>query len=348
MTRARRSRLVRCSSSPRRRARRRSRFADRAILWRDPDDAPVPMPPRAPAAGQRPLLARRRQRHLPPADACSSRRLRPRGGQRQRARRGARLDVVRGSAARPGHPSRAPRALPADVLARGAGADEPPQPPFRITARALAGGSAAGFVVDDALGRRYALKLDPEGHPGLVTGADAVATRLAWASGWRVPRRRDHRGRAQRAARRARRDDAERSGASRSRSTTATSTRSCGTARATPTAATASSPAAGSPGTALGPFAWLGRDAHDANDRYAHENRRDLRGFGVWAAWVDDIDVIENNTLDSLRRRAGPRPRRPLPARRRRLVRRLLRRRRRTTGWATRATSRPSASSARS
>src|SRR5207247_796047 len=36
-----------------------------------------------------------------------------------------------------------------------------------------------------------------------------------------------------------------------------------------------------------------------ANDRYAHENRRDLRGFGVWAAWVDDVDIIENNTLDS-------------------------------------------------
>jgi hypothetical protein len=52
-------------------------------------------------------------------------------------------------------------------------------------------------------------------------------------------------------------------------------------------------------GHILGAAAWIGRDRKDANDLYAHENRRDLRGFGVWAAWVDDIDVIDNNTLDT-------------------------------------------------
>jgi hypothetical protein len=52
-------------------------------------------------------------------------------------------------------------------------------------------------------------------------------------------------------------------------------------------------------GHLLGWFDYLGRDAKDVNDRVRHEDRRDLRGFGVWAAWVDDIDTFENNTLDT-------------------------------------------------
>ena len=52
-------------------------------------------------------------------------------------------------------------------------------------------------------------------------------------------------------------------------------------------------------GHVLGAFSWLGRDRADGNDRYDHQNRRDLRGFGVFAAWVDDIDTIDLNTLDS-------------------------------------------------
>ena len=36
-----------------------------------------------------------------------------------------------------------------------------------------------------------------------------------------------------------------------------------------------------------------------ANDRIAHEDRRDLRGYGVFSAWVNDVDTTEANTLDS-------------------------------------------------
>jgi hypothetical protein len=52
-------------------------------------------------------------------------------------------------------------------------------------------------------------------------------------------------------------------------------------------------------GQLLGWFSYLGRDKADANDRVRHEDRRDLRGFGVWAAWVDNVDTLENNTLDT-------------------------------------------------
>jgi hypothetical protein len=48
----------------------------------------------------------------------------------------------------------------------------------------------------------------------------------------------------------------------------------------------------------VGPFRYSGRRRDDPNDRYAHENRREVRGFGVFSAWVNNADAIEDNTLD--------------------------------------------------
>ena len=44
-----------------------------------------------------------------------------------------------------------------------------------------------GFFGKDAQGTRYLFKFDPPGYPELCTGAEAVATRLLWALGYRVP-----------------------------------------------------------------------------------------------------------------------------------------------------------------
>lgn len=273
------------------------RFADRAVLWHDPDDAPVPMPPERLDPGSMHLWAGANNAIFRPADRVFS------ADYGLESVNVNALDDVPDSSwfadprRDPVDPSRPPRALPADVMERGAVSDVPPRPPFRIV-RALTGGSAAGFAVIDALGRKYALKLDPEDHLGLVTSTDAVCTRLAWASGWRVPA--DEVLDVNRAdlivppdakmmnswGREVRLDtgdvDAMLWHAARNRD---------GSYRAVASRWV--------PGHVLGPFAWKGRDIHDANDRYDHENRRDLRGFGTWAAWVDDVDTMENNTMDS-------------------------------------------------
>ena len=51
-------------------------------------------------------------------------------------------------------------------------------------------------------------------------------------------------------------------------------------------------------GEALGPFLFAGRRKDDPNDNINHNHRRELRGYKVIAAWLNNNDVKANNTLD--------------------------------------------------
>ena len=58
------------------------------------------------------------------------------------------------------------------------------------------------------------------------------------------------------------------------------------------------------PGTAaLGPFMFTGRRTDDKNDIIPHELRRELRGLRVIAAWINHVDIKDNQALDMSRRR---------------------------------------------
>jgi hypothetical protein len=278
-------------------ARPEPRFADRMILWRDRDDLPSPQPPDRPARGVTRYWEGAQNGIFLPAERFFGL------DYGLEAVNVNAVDEVPDSSwyhdqrRDPDDPNAPPRALSAAQIERGPLREDPPCPPFTI-ARSLTGGSAIGFVVDDARGRRYALKLDPVDHLGLVTSTDVVTNRLAWASGWRLPAN-EIVDLARNELTLAPRATMVNSWGQRTRLVSGDVDSMLERAARGRDGRYRAVMSRWIEGHILGAARWIGRDRADPNDRYDHENRRDLRGFAVWAAWVDDIDVIDNNTLDT-------------------------------------------------
>jgi hypothetical protein len=274
-------------------------FADRAILWHDPDDRPIPVP---------------RARDVPYhwvalRDAV----FRPldRALDLDYGREATNVNAVDETpdsswwTDRRRIPGQArPRTLSDEEMRRGAFGERPdPLRPLTIIKGKQSGGNL-GFVVEDALGRRFAIKIDPPGLVGMDTSTEVVVSRLAWAAGWNVPAETllDLRASDLVLSPKATTHDAD------GNKVPLDETRLRALLARAPVAEDGSIRALASlwiDGAILGPYAYFGRRRDDPNDRVPHQDRRDLRGYGVFCAWVNNIDTTEANTLDSYIGRHG-------------------------------------------
>jgi hypothetical protein len=189
--------------------------------------------------------------------------------------------------------------LTPEVVERGPDQGPPPSadgPLVVFSGKEL--GTQPGFWIRDQDGRSYLLKFDPRGYPDLATGAELVSSKILYALGWNVaeyhlfsldPRRLVI-------------DDKAWMLDSYNRKEAVT------TERLARILATAERGADGNiraiasrelPGKPKGGFRMTGMRGDDPNDTIPHQDRRDLRGLAVVAAWLEHIDFRSGNTLDT-------------------------------------------------
>ncbi|MES1256017.1 MAG: hypothetical protein ABUS56_10440, partial [Acidobacteriota bacterium] len=191
------------------------------------------------------------------------------------------------------------RALtPADV-ARGPNMDDGPAPGVWTITSSKSDGVTPGFTIKDVHGQRWFLKFDPPGYRGMATGTEVAVTKLMWALGYNVPENHIAYVRREqlvigsgakitpfgRKTRPMRFEDIDRLLDRASRGTD-------GSFRVVASKALA--------GTPVGRIRFFGTRPDDPNDVVPHEGRRELRAYGVFAAWLNHVDAKAINSLDTL------------------------------------------------
>ncbi len=191
-------------------------------------------------------------------------------------------------------------ALDLDAAAVAAGAcDSPPLDPSQAwtVIGAKPNGANPGFMIRGSDGERYLLKFDSVNQPQRATAADVIGSRLYWAAGFNAPCNRivtfdaatlvigegstaeDEQGKEIPLTRAHIEQALDRAGAQPD-----------GRYRAAASLLL--------PGRPIGPFRYEDTRKDDPNDVVEHDDRRELRGAKLMAAWLNHFDAREQNTLD--------------------------------------------------
>lgn len=187
--------------------------------------------------------------------------------------------------------------LAPEAVAGGPGGNGPDRSVPWMVVGAKTAGVTPGFRVRDARGDTYLIKFDPPGYPGLTIRAGVVSNRILHACGYNVPE--DFVVAFEREDLALNEDSTIKLPDGTRRRLTAANLDSL-LQSLTPVApgvwhALASKYVSGRP---LGPFDYKGRRKDDPNDRIRHQNRRELRGLRVFAAWLNHFDTKQHNSLD--------------------------------------------------
>lgn len=188
--------------------------------------------------------------------------------------------------------------MTSEDAARGPGSGTGPDTsgPWTII-RAKTQGATPGFVIRDSRGDAYVVKFDPPGLLGMATAAGVISNRAFHAAGYNVPddvrvifRREDL----------VLGDDVKMTLPDGSKRLMTTEDIDQILSRVDPHPdggylALSSKYLDGRP---IGPFNYRGRRQDDPNDHIDHENRRELRGLRIIAAWLNHWDTKQHNSLD--------------------------------------------------
>ncbi|MFB6231180.1 MAG: hypothetical protein ABEL04_08490 [Salinibacter sp.] len=167
------------------------------------------------------------------------------------------------------------------------GADPPRGGPWRVT-RVRQEGELARMVVRDTTGRRFTLHFDARAYPEMATGAAMIGSRLLYALGYNVPQ---HWLRRIRPARLVPAADGGVTPADVDSVLAFAARRSDGTYRVLATRIPDVE-------RRIGPFRFQGTRPDDGNDVFPHEDRRELRGLRIFAAWIHHTNIRPRHTLD--------------------------------------------------
>jgi len=185
------------------------------------------------------------------------------------------------------------------LVARAANSSNGPAAGPWTVVSAKSDGVTPGFTIRDTANQLWFVKFDPPGWRAMATGSEIVAAKLFWAAGYHTAEyhiaqmkpanltigkdtritppgetsRQMQRGDISWLLSRADRD-------------------ADGSYRVILSKAT--------PGRPVGRIAFHGTRADDPNDIVPHEHRRELRGYFVFAAWLNHVDAKGINSLSSL------------------------------------------------
>jgi len=193
----------------------------------------------------------------------------------------------------------AKRRLDAAELGRGAPPGKPPAadgPLVVLSGKSL--GMTPGFVMRDSNGDRFIVKFDPRTYPETATGAELVCSRIVWALGWNVPDNQLFEFRPERL------EIAQGATIKSDYNEKVPFTkeileRQLENAYRLPDGRVRALASRLVPGEPKGSPRLIGTRPDDPNDTIPHEDRRDLRGLRVVAAFLNYTDSRRGNLFDT-------------------------------------------------